>query len=191
MKAVCSVLIAGPEGGWAPELGGELASQDVEVILCRDPEEVASSRQFDIAFLDFSLPDAPWLVRESTHRDSRLRVLGEAEASSQRFRIDLSQAESRSRGMKYSDGYNVREADYVVRIGGDEFLIILPETDGEVDMAVQRLKDGMAQVFSDLDVSIGLSIGVVTWEPDGEFDLDRLLIEADTRMYEDKRRRSH
>jgi len=86
---------------------------------------------------------------------------------------------------------NVREADYVVRIGGDEFLIMLPETDGEVDVIVRRLKDGMARAFSDLEVPIGLSIGVVTWEPEGEFDLDRLLVEADTRMYEDKRRRSH
>ena len=50
MKPVCSVLIAGPERGWASELAGELGPQDVEVILCRDPEEVVSGHRFDIAF---------------------------------------------------------------------------------------------------------------------------------------------
>jgi len=82
---------------------------------------------------------------------------------------------------------NLREADYVVRIGGDEFLVMLPEMGGEVEAVVRRLKGGMKEAFSDLEVPIGLSIGVATWEPEGEFDLDRLLIEADKRMYEDKR----
>ncbi|RLE30327.1 hypothetical protein DRJ54_02900, partial [Candidatus Acetothermia bacterium] len=85
---------------------------------------------------------------------------------------------------------NVREADYVFRIGGDEFLILLPETDGEAEEVAKRLKQGIGDVLSDVGVPIGLSIGIAVWEPDEEFDLEALIAEADKRMYEDKRRNS-
>ena len=85
---------------------------------------------------------------------------------------------------------NVREADYVFRIGGDEFLVLLPETDGEAEEVAKRLKQGIGEVLSDVGVPIGLSIGIAVWEPDEEFDLEALIAEADKRMYEDKRRNS-
>jgi diguanylate cyclase (GGDEF)-like protein/PAS domain S-box-containing protein len=82
---------------------------------------------------------------------------------------------------------NVREADYVVRIGGDEFLIMIPETDGAVDRVMHRLKERIKGLARELGVAIGLSIGKAIWEPaQQEFDLDKLLAEADKRMYEDK-----
>jgi diguanylate cyclase (GGDEF)-like protein/PAS domain S-box-containing protein len=84
---------------------------------------------------------------------------------------------------------NVREADYVFRVGGDEFLVLLPETDGEAEAVAQRLRDGIKDAVPDLELPIGLSIGIMTWHPDEEFDLDVLLSEADARMYEDKRTR--
>lgn len=86
---------------------------------------------------------------------------------------------------------NVRQADYVFRVGGDEFLILLPETDGEAREVVQRLKAGLGKAIEGLGVPIGLSIGVAVWEPQGEFHLESLIAEADRKMYEDKRRNSH
>lgn len=83
---------------------------------------------------------------------------------------------------------HVREADYVVRIGGDEFLIMLTETNGDAERVKLRLKEGIEGLSQELGFPIGLSIGKAVWTPDqGHFDLDKLLAEADERMYEDKR----
>ncbi len=86
---------------------------------------------------------------------------------------------------------NVRQADYVFRIGGDEFLILLPETDGEAEQVRKRLKAGIKDALGDVRLPIGLSIGLAIWEPGREFDLEKLIAEADKRMYDDKRRNSH
>ena len=83
---------------------------------------------------------------------------------------------------------NVREADYVFRVGGDEFLILLPETDGEATGIAERLKRGIKQALKDVGLPLGLSIGMAMWDPESEFDLDALISEADKNMYEDKRR---
>ena len=83
---------------------------------------------------------------------------------------------------------NVREADYVFRVGGDEFLILLPETDGEATGIAERLKRGIKQALEDVGLPLGLSIGTAMWDPESEFDLDTLIAEADKKMYEDKGR---
>lgn len=82
---------------------------------------------------------------------------------------------------------NVREADYVFRVGGDEFLILLPETDGEATGIAERLKRGIKQALEDVGLPLGLSIGVAMWDPESDFDLDALIAEADKKMYEDKK----
>jgi diguanylate cyclase (GGDEF)-like protein len=40
---------------------------------------------------------------------------------------------------------NVRECDTVIRYGGDEFLVILPETNGKADVAVERIHAAIAR----------------------------------------------
>ncbi|MGC9530088.1 MAG: diguanylate cyclase [Candidatus Bipolaricaulaceae bacterium] len=85
----------------------------------------------------------------------------------------------------------VREADYVFRVGGDEFLVMLPETDGDAESVARRLQEEVGPAFSDLGLLLGLSIGVTIWRPQEPFDLDALLAEADERMYEQKRRIRH
>ncbi len=82
---------------------------------------------------------------------------------------------------------HVRDADYVFRLGGDEFLVLLPETNGEVGAVVDRLKRGVAEAFADVPFSLGLSVGVAVWEGHGAFVLDALLSEADRDMYANKR----
>ncbi|TAL82987.1 MAG: PAS domain S-box protein [Rhodanobacter sp.] len=81
---------------------------------------------------------------------------------------------------------HVRPTDAVVRVGGDEFVILLKDADlAATDKAVQRLEEGSG------NAPIAFTVGAAVRQPGGS--LDELLGEADTRLYasragRDKRR---
>ena len=82
----------------------------------------------------------------------------------------------------------VRESDWVIRYGGDEFLIILPETGVQVEALAERLRRVISE-WSDANVpqvKIGIDVGWATWTPDSDFSLTRLLKIADSNMYAEK-----
>jgi diguanylate cyclase (GGDEF)-like protein len=80
----------------------------------------------------------------------------------------------------------VRQADVVGRLGGDEFGVLMPETDGDVAHAVaNRLAGGIRTVFRGTP-SVTASIGVVAVSGT-EAGSDELLRKADQAMYEAKR----
>jgi len=82
---------------------------------------------------------------------------------------------------------HIREADYVFRWGGDEFLVLITCTGEEADRKARVLKSTFdaAPEAVDLPPGIGLSCGVIEVPP-GTADLMPLVAEADARMYEDK-----
>lgn len=85
----------------------------------------------------------------------------------------------------------LRESDWVIRYGGDEFLIILPETGVQIEALAQRLHRAVAEWGSASvpEIALGIDIGWATWSADTDFSLTRLLRIADRNMYAEKERR--
>jgi diguanylate cyclase (GGDEF)-like protein len=82
---------------------------------------------------------------------------------------------------------HIREADYVFRWGGDEFLVLITCAAAEAQRKATQLKAAFdaAPEAIDLPPGIGLSVGW-TEVPQGATDLTPLVREADERMYRDK-----
>jgi diguanylate cyclase (GGDEF)-like protein len=81
----------------------------------------------------------------------------------------------------------VRESDYVIRWGGDEFLILLTCGYGEAQRKAMELKVAFERerVAGSLPDGLGLSIGVASAPVDAD-SLAATVREADSRMYQDK-----
>ena len=85
----------------------------------------------------------------------------------------------------------VRESDVAVRYGGDEFLVLLVETDGETDIVCERIQTEMSCWCDSeltLDLPVTLSIGAAHWMPETGQSIESVLSEADRAMYEAKRK---
>jgi len=73
-----------------------------------------------------------------------------------------------------------RDSDVAARIGGDEFCVLVG---GEAATATDRLAD---RIRSALPRGLGVSVGALPIDAQHPASIDRLLVEADRAMYEDK-----
>jgi diguanylate cyclase (GGDEF)-like protein/PAS domain S-box-containing protein len=87
-------------------------------------------------------------------------------------------------------GQVLRESDTLVRIGGDEFVVLLPDV-GDCDSCVPVIKRLLSVASSPIDikgsrVQVSASIGVTFYPQEEDVDSEQLLRQADQMMYDAK-----
>jgi len=83
----------------------------------------------------------------------------------------------------------VRGSDLVVRYGGDEFLVMLIETDGQAEAVETRIREAVKErneTGESFPFPITLSIGTAHWDPKKRESIEQVLARADKRMYASK-----
>ena len=85
----------------------------------------------------------------------------------------------------------VRRIDTPARLGGDEYVVLLPETDPTGAFVVaEKIRQGVASmrmIEREESVEVSVSLGLVAWPDDGE-SLDQLMESVDAAMYAAKQR---
>lgn len=84
---------------------------------------------------------------------------------------------------------------FAVRLGGEEFAVVLPNTDETTALMVSnRLRESVRQTATEMlpahtvatGDAITISVGIATWLPGTALNIDRMLSNADRALYEAK-----
>ncbi|MBF0520365.1 MAG: GGDEF domain-containing protein, partial [Nitrospirae bacterium] len=85
-----------------------------------------------------------------------------------------------------------RESDIIARIGGDEFIVLVTDSDSlDVDTIRTRIREG-ADTYNNTEnqpFKLSISDGVVPYDPESDISIDELTKQADALMYENKMRK--
>lgn len=134
-------------------------------------------------------------IRRASRRSGHLSVIG----------IDLENFKAINDSLGHQKGDSVlkdaadiflsqlRDYDQVFRNGGDEFVLVLPDTPAsEAEIIAKRIQQVVgkyAEQYANLTLApLGASVGIATYPKDAG-DLESLLDAADAAMYRDKRAR--
>ena len=84
----------------------------------------------------------------------------------------------------------LREVDIIIRVGGDEFLLIFPESSPK-DLSIinERFNNNLIKLNQAIKkpYKIGFSIGISCYDPDNPQSADELIRIADEKMYKEKK----
>ncbi|MDY0374807.1 MAG: diguanylate cyclase [Desulfobacterium sp.] len=81
-----------------------------------------------------------------------------------------------------------RETDFIIRMGGDEFLTIVLDCNQVLaDAILQRLEENTKKVNMNSRLKLSISIGLIV-TTNNDDDLESLVHQADFKMYQDKRK---
>ena len=86
----------------------------------------------------------------------------------------------------------LREVDIICRIGGDEFLLILPDTSPEKALRIrERINKNLEKLNRSLNkpYKISFSIGLSCYNPSNPLSIDELIRIADENMYKEKKKK--
>ncbi len=84
----------------------------------------------------------------------------------------------------------LREVDIICRIGGDEFLLIFPDSSlNDVLLIKERINKRLKELNENLNkpYKIDFSIGISYYDPANPQSMDELIRIADENMYEEKK----
>lgn len=86
---------------------------------------------------------------------------------------------------------NTREVDLTARMGGEEFILVMPNTSAmEAQLIVDRLRETLSGAPIELEgkaLTVTFSAGIAVYAEDGS-DLENLVMAADRRLYSAKNR---
>ena len=86
---------------------------------------------------------------------------------------------------------SIRETDYLFRVGGDEFYLLLNNTNlEEATIVVKKLEEKILKskfIYENIEIIISASFGVSQYKIDAN-NIEELIVKADAKMYENKKR---
>ncbi len=89
---------------------------------------------------------------------------------------------------------NLREIDTLARYGGDEFIMLLPETGmvggQKVADRIMQCSDEQTFLYKDFEIPIPFSAGVAEFMFEIDHDIDDVVSRADKELYLAKARRN-
>ena len=83
----------------------------------------------------------------------------------------------------------LRKTDYIARVGGDEFILLLPETDqASAAIFIPKLQIFLVEELQKQNLPVTLSIGALTWQGENiTITVEQIMHQADELMYSAKR----